>query len=146
MILTLFSLQDIPNDLKSMLASTLDTDQKLGGMIYKSILGYIAAFGTALVIYLLVSSWTERYFLNHPLKRSRLPYWMAAQWFTTGFLWFQWLTQDLANIYIYLRGGNQLSNFGFFVSVTILLGLLGLHFLQQRWRSTKRSAGKNQYC
>jgi len=28
--------------------------------------------------------------------------WLALQWVTTGWLWSQWLVQDLANIYIYL--------------------------------------------
>src|SRR5690606_18702635 len=37
MILTLFSLQNIPVEFGPMLSSVVDTDQKLGGMIYKSI-------------------------------------------------------------------------------------------------------------
>ncbi|MCS5698947.1 hypothetical protein NZK32_07815 [Cyanobium sp. FGCU-52] len=31
-----------------------------------------------------------------------LPLWLALQWITTGWLWSQWLVQDLANIYVYL--------------------------------------------
>ncbi len=128
MILTLFSLQKIPNDLGSMLQSTFDTDAKLGGMIQKSILGYMVAFVAALVIYLLITRLTEKYFLKNPLTKKWRPFWIGFQWFTTGFLWFQWLTQDLANIYIYLRGGNQLSPVMFLVSVLILLGLLAYIF------------------
>lgn len=128
MILTLFSLSTIPNDMHSMMASVFDTDSKLGGMIQKSIMGYIIAFSSAVVIYLIVSRITEKRFLDNPLKEKNRIYWIGAQWLTTGFLWFQWLTQDLANIYIYLQGGKDLSPVGFTFSLLILVGLLGYIF------------------
>lgn len=179
MILTLFSLSGIPNDLPSMLSSTFDSDTKLGGMIQKSIMGYIIALVSSIVIYLVITRSTEKRFIENPIKKgekiSRVgmvlvplvmgaifyfiilgdldsttrifgtigvvgatimaanyfdaeKFWTGFQWFTTGFLWFQWLTQDLANIYIYLRGGEELSPLGFTVSVAILLGLLAYIF------------------
>ena len=128
MILTLFSLSDIPNDLGDMTASVFDTDTKLGGMIKKSLFGYLIAFVVAILVYLGISKLTERYFIDNPLKESRRRYWLLAQWATTGFLWSQWLTQDLANIYIYLRGGMTLDVIGLIVSVLILVGLLGYIF------------------
>ena len=179
MILTLFSLSAIPNDFHSMLSSVFDTDTKLGGMIQKSIMGYIIAFLSSIVIYLVITKWTERRFLDNPIKDdanvSKLTlvlvtlvmgaisyfimfsdfdaairigasaiimaviaiagtmvnqekFWTGFQWFTTGFLWYQWLTQDLANIYIYLRGGEGLSTIGFISSLAILLGLLAYIF------------------
>lgn len=129
MVLTLFSLHKIPGDLPSMMSSVFDTSTKLGGMIQKSIMGYLVAFTSALVIYLLVSRLTEKYFMNNPIKEGlQRQFWTVAQWCTTAFLWFQWLTQDLANIYIYLRGGEDLSILGFIISVAILLGLLAYIF------------------
>lgn len=128
MILTLFSLSSIPNDLPSMLSSTFDTGTKLGGMIQKSIMGYLVAFSSAAVIYLLITRLTEKKFIDNPLSDQGRKGWIVAQWFTTGFLWFQWLTQDLANIYIYLRGGEDLSVAGFAFSVFILVALLGYIF------------------
>lgn len=128
MILTLFSLSDIPNDLNSMLSSTFDTDTKLGGMIQKSIMGYIIAFSSGAVIYLLITRLTEKRFMENPLSKNGKQIWTVIQWFTTGFLWFQWLSQDLANIYIYLKGGEGLSIGGFIASVAILLGLLAYIF------------------
>jgi len=128
MVLTLFSLSDIPGDLSTMMGSVFDSDQKLGGMIQKSIMGYLIAFSSAIVIYLLISRLTEKRFLENPLTESSRPFWLAAQWFTTGFLWFQWLTQDLANIYIYLAGGVNMSLGSFVVSLLILVGLLGYIF------------------
>lgn len=128
MVLTLFSLSDIPNDLNSMIASVFDTSSKLGGMIEKSIMGYLVAFFSAIVIYLSITRLTEKKFLENPLKDDSRRAWIVAQWATTGFLWYQWLTQDLANIYIYLKGGMELSVGGFIVSLLILVGLLGYIF------------------
>lgn len=179
MILTLFSLQGIPNEIPEMMSSVIDTDTQLGGMIQKSLIGYVLAFSSALVIYLAISRITERYFIENPIKadkRMNVPtmlsiaaviglifyflivggidptwqigisllaiavavvagfranrnqFWTGFQWFTTGFLWFQWLTQDLANIYIYLRGGENMSIFTFIASVAILLALLAYIF------------------
>jgi len=128
MILTLFSLNNIPGDLNSMLASLVDTKAQLGGMINKSIMGYLIAFGAAIVIYLAISRLTEKYFIEHPLQKKHHGYWVAAQWLSTGFLWTQWLVQDLANIYIYLKGGAQLSTLSFGLSLLLILALLGFIF------------------
>lgn len=68
MILTLFSLSAIPNDLPTMLSSTFDSDTKLGGMIQKSIMGYIVAFSSAAMIYLVISRLTEKRFMENPIS------------------------------------------------------------------------------
>lgn len=179
MILTLFSLSAIPNDMNEMVASVFDNETKLGGMIQKSVMGYIIAFGSAFVIYLGISRLTEKFFIENSIDDqprikifslvlttivmallsyfvlfsganetvriilsllltglnvvggmflSARKFWTLYQWFTTGFLWYQWLTQDLANIYIYLNGGKDLSIGEFSISVVILLGLLALLF------------------
>lgn len=131
MILTLFSLNEISGDLNNMLASVFDRDQQLGGMIHKSIMGYLIAFSSAMMIYYVISSLTEKYFLDNPIRKSRQNFWMVAQWMTTGFLWSQWLTQDLANIYIYLKGGEGLSVVGFVLSLLIILALLAFIFYRR---------------
>ncbi len=130
MILTLFSLSSIPNDLGSMVNSVFDTEQKLGGMIQKSLMGYLIAFSSAVFFYLAISRLTEKRFIDNPLSEKERPIWIALQWFFTGFLWFQWLTQDLANIYIFLQGGKNMSVMEFVVSLMILVGLLGYIFYQ----------------
>ena len=131
MILTLFSLSSIPSDIPTMLSNVVDTDTKLGGMIQKSILGYIVAFSSSIVIYLVISRLTEKKFVDKPVTDKARPVWIATQWMTTGFLWYQWLTQDLANIYVYLKGGYTLTFIEFLVSVIILVGLLGYIFYQR---------------
>lgn len=131
MILTLFSLNEISGDLSDMIASVFDKEQKLGGMIHKSFMGYLIAFSSAVLIYLGITSWTEKKFIDNPLEKSQEKFWIIAQWITTAFLWSQWLTQDLANIYIYLRGGTDLSITGFIISIIIITALLGYIFYRR---------------
>jgi hypothetical protein len=129
MILTLFSLQKIPNDLGSMFSSIFDSNTELGGMIQKSIMGYIIAITSAILVYLSITRYTEKKFLNSPIENGNTRnFWIAAQWLSTGFLWSQWLMQDLANVFIYLKGGQGLSVTGFIISLFILTSLLAYIF------------------
>ncbi len=128
MVLTLFSLSDVPNDIGHILADAVNFDSKLGGMIRKSLFGYLVAFASALAIYLVISTLTEKYFIEHPLRKQHRLWWTLAQWASTGFLWSQWLMQDLANLYVYLNGGRHLSLAAFIASLLVLTGLLGLIF------------------
>ena len=128
MILTLFSLHKIPAEPAEMLGSILDSGSTLGKMVNKSLMGYVVAFISGAVIYLGISRLTEKRFLDNPLTPQWRPFWTVLQWSSTAFLWSQWLTQDLANIYIYLKGGEGLSSGGFIFSLLILVGLLGYIF------------------
>ena len=108
--------------------------KSLGGMVQKSIMGYLIAFAIAAITYTLITRITEKKFLSIPLDGSSKNglwsdkgFWIAAQWLSTGFLWSQWLTQDLANIYVYL-GKDDLSPGAFLASLAILVGLLGYIF------------------
>jgi len=128
MILTLFSLSNVPANLDEMVGSVFDSDAVLGGMIQKSIMGYLIAFILAIVIYLFTTKLVEKHFIETPVASMNNKVWTVLQWFSTGWLWYQWLTQDLANIYIYLRGGYNLTHIEFGISLVILLGLLGYIF------------------
>ena len=55
-------------------------------------------------------------------------FWTAAQWLSTGFLWSQWLTQDLANLYVYLGDPESISPGMFVFSLVVVVGLLGYIF------------------
>ena len=54
------------------------------------------------------------------------PWWIVAQWCSTGFLWSQWLIQDLANIYVFLP--RELSAGWFAASIVVMLALLAFIF------------------
>lgn len=70
-------------------------------MVTKSLMGYVVAFVTAIVLFYTVFRKTTEYFSR--TKDQPIPgYWVALQWISTGFLWSQWLIQDLANIFAYV--------------------------------------------
>ncbi len=53
-------------------------------------------------------------------------WWIAAQWCSTGFLWSQWLIQDLANIFVFLP--RQLSPAWFLMAVGVMMLLHAVIF------------------
>lgn len=86
----------------SFLILTFFNPKNLQKMMVKSVSGYLVAFGTALVLYLLITKILEKKFINSELSERDRNIWTGLQWLSTGFLWAQWLIQDFANIYVYL--------------------------------------------
>lgn len=80
---------------------TLFSPESLGEMMTKSLLGYAVAFAFAIVLYFAIAEAYERHFLA-TANEPPAGHWVALQWLSTGFLWSQWLVQDLANIFVYL--------------------------------------------
>jgi hypothetical protein len=117
LVLSFFSLESLPK------------------MLTKSLAGYGVAFAFAFAIYLVLIPRLERYFIQQPFaERAGLlrnkAFWTGLQWVSTGFLWSQWLTQDLVNILIYLGDPAAVSPGLFLFAAAILVGLLGLIFYQ----------------
>lgn len=77
------------------------TEGVLGSMLIKSGLGYLVAFFSGGVVYMLVSRSWERW-ISKTRNEPIAPYWTVLQWSSTAFLWSQWLMQDLANIFVFL--------------------------------------------
>src|SRR5690606_3515587 len=59
------------------------------------------------------------------IKGEAHAFWVWAQWIISGFLWYIWLAQDLANIAVYLP--RQLNIYEFLVFTLFIF--LGLGFL-----------------
>ena len=68
-------------------------------MLIKSALGYIVSAGAAYVVWLGVSRCLETK-ADIPAGQDR--WWRIAQWSTTAWLWFTWLSHDMANIAVFL--------------------------------------------
>ena len=82
------------------LTLTIFAPKALPSMLVKSLLGYATAFVAAILVYKLITRGLE-----HRFNKTEGPtggWWVVAQWCSTGFLWSQWLIQDLANIYVFL--------------------------------------------
>jgi len=83
------------------LVLTVFTTANLEKMLTKSILGYLVAFVVGFILYRFVVAVFEMKFIKTADETTPSSKWVIAQWLSTGFLWSQWLIQDLANIFIY---------------------------------------------
>ena len=68
-------------------------------MLVKSIMGYAIAAVSAYGIWFVISKLLDE---SNPVKDEHKKYWVVAQWVTTGFLWYTWLSHDMANIAVFL--------------------------------------------
>jgi len=110
----------------SFLILTFFNEKNMFGMIEKSALGYAVAFVSAILLYFFITNAFEKKVSKTTLEQNKKIYWTIAQWFSTGFLWSQWLIQDFANIYVYLP--RDLNGLELAISLTILLVMLAYIF------------------
>lgn len=84
------------------------TEGVLGKMLTKSALGYVVALAAGGLVYICIarvwSAWIDR----TKDQKIGLP-WVMAQWLSTAFLWWQWLAQDFANIFVFMPRQTRLA-------------------------------------
>ena len=69
-------------------------------MLVKSIMGYAIAAVVAYVLWFIIERLIDE--KADRVKEKNVKYWRVGQWCTTGFLWYTWLSHDLANIAVFL--------------------------------------------
>jgi len=79
----------------SVFASTVIIEK----VILKSVMGYGVAAIVAYSLWWILSKFLDEHDKVRHRNRNK---WMVAQWLTTAFLWFTWLSHDMANIAVYL--------------------------------------------
>ena len=103
-----------------LLTSFAATPAAVGGVLAKSMSGYILSLIMGLIFFMIVAKASKKYFTGEAKFG-----WTIAQWITSGTLWSVWLMQDAANIAVYLpRRLNTAEFIGFTSIVVIGLGLL----------------------
>ena len=103
-----------------LLTSFAATPAAVGGVLAKSMSGYILSFLMGLFFFMLVAKSSKKYFTGEAKFG-----WTIAQWITSGTLWSVWLMQDAANIAVYLPRKMNTGEFIGFTSVVVIgLGLL----------------------
>ena len=103
-----------------LLTSFAATPAAVGGVLAKSMSGYILSLLMGLIFFMIVAKASKKYFTGEAKFG-----WTIAQWITSGTLWSVWLMQDAANIAVYLpRSLNTAEFIGFTSIVVIGLGLL----------------------
>ena len=103
-----------------LLTSFASAPAAIGKVLAKSMSGYILALFLGLLVFLLISKLSKKYFIGKPKF-----IWTIIQWMTSGTLWSVWLMQDAANIAVYLpRDMNFLEFLGFAATIFCGLGML----------------------
>ncbi|WP_409432719.1 hypothetical protein ACJ3XI_10990 [Litorimonas sp. RW-G-Af-16] len=83
------------------LTGGVGTEGVLGKMLTKSALGYVVALVAGGFVYLCIARVWSRWIDRTKGQRMHIG-WVTAQWLSTAFLWWQWLAQDFANIFVFM--------------------------------------------
>ena len=116
----------IPVSTSFLVLSAFASTFVLEKMLLKSVVGYGLAAIVAYALWFIVSSFFNE---DKDIKESNKKYWRTFQWITTGFLWFTWLSHDVANIAVFLP--RQLSVVELVGVITFFTAGLGWIFYQQ---------------
>ena len=133
LILVLLTRGGIPVSTTFLVLSAFASTVVLEKVLMKSVIGYGLAATIAYLVWLVVS-----YFINEKfdkVKENHRRSWVIAQWCTTGFLWYTWLSHDVANIAVFLP--RQLSVPLLLVSIVVLSSLLFYIFWDRGGRIQK---------
>ena len=99
-LLLLLTRIGVPVSTSFLVLSAFASTFVLEKMLMKSIMGYAVAAMAAYAIWIIITKIVDE--KNDPVKEVHKPYWRMAQWVTTGFLWWTWLSHDMANIAVFL--------------------------------------------
>ena len=102
-----------------LLTSFAATPAAVGGVLAKSMSGYILSLLLGLIFFITVARVSKKYFTG----KAKFG-WTIAQWITSGTLWSVWLMQDAANIAVYLP--RKMGNGDFIAFILIIIIGLGL--------------------
>lgn len=127
LVLLIITQLGMPVSTTFMILSVFSTGQVIEKMVIKSVTGYAVAFTFAFLIYVAMARRFEsKSAIDKASVKKQEKYWIVAQWFSTGFLWSQWLIQDFANIYVYLP--RKLDLTWLLASLAFILLLLAIVF------------------
>jgi len=98
-VLLLLTRVGVPVSTSFLVLSAFASSFVLEKMLMKSMLGYAVAAVAAYAIWMIVSRLLDE---AKPVKENHKNYWRIGQWVTTGFLWWTWLSHDMANIAVFL--------------------------------------------
>lgn len=115
----------IPVSTTFLVLSVFSTGVVFEKMLVKSVMGYAVAAVVAYAIWIGVTRLINE---RRKIPEEQEKVWRALQWGTTGFLWFTWLSHDMANIAVFLP--RQLDVFYLAFVLILVLSMLGLVFYE----------------
>jgi len=131
LVLLLLTRVGVPVSTSFLVLSAFASTFVLEKMLIKSMMGYVVAATAAYAIWYVVSRWLDE---TKPVKEEHKAYWRVGQWVTTGFLWWTWLSHDMANIAVFLPRQLDLS----------LMFMISAIFVGGLWFMFREGGGKIQ--
>ena len=98
-VLLLLTRFGVPVSTSFLVLSAFASTLVLQKVLMKSMLGYAVAGVSAYFIWLALTRLIDE---GKSINDSHKKWWSIGQWVTTGFLWWTWLSHDMANIAVYL--------------------------------------------
>ena len=130
-LLLLLTRVGVPVSTSFLVLSAFASTFVLEKMLMKSMMGYAVAAVAAYVIWIGVTKILDE---AKPVKEEHKRYWRIGQWFTTGFLWWTWLSHDMANIAVFLPRQ---------IPVDLMIVISGI-FVAGLWYMFREGGGKIQ--
>ena len=106
LILVLLTRFGVPVSTTFLVLSAFASTVVLEKVLLKSAMGYLVAASAAYLIWMVVAKYLE----TKDIPEEHKKYWRIGQWCTTGWLWFTWLSHDMANIAVYLDQSGSVSD------------------------------------
>jgi hypothetical protein len=104
-VLLLITRFKIPVSTTFLLLAVFSSSKTLGGMINKTLIGYLVAFAAAIVFWSILAFYVRKFKKDKyrdEASEGNLKMWRVFQWCATAFLWYTWLSHDSANAAVFL--------------------------------------------
>ena len=124
-VLLLLTRFGIPVSTSFLVLSAFASTLVLQKVLMKSMLGYAVAGVAAYLIWFALTRVIDE---GKSIKDSHKKWWSIGQWITTGFLWWTWLSHDMANIAVFMP--RQIPVEGMVIISTVFVG--GLAWMLQK--------------
>lgn len=98
-VLLLLTRFGVPVSTSFLVLSAFASTLVLQKVLMKSMLGYAVAGVAAYLIWFALTRVIDE---GKSIKDSHKKWWSIGQWITTGFLWWTWLSHDMANIAVFM--------------------------------------------
>jgi hypothetical protein len=99
LVLVILTRIGIPVSTSLLVLSAFASSVVFESILIKSVAGYIIAATFAYILWFLIFKWDSA---SNPVAEDRKSLWRVLQWSATGFLWYTWLSHDIANIAVFL--------------------------------------------
>ena len=96
-VLLLLTRFGVPVSTSFLVLSAFASTFVLEKMLVKSFAGYGVAAVSAYALWAIISKWMQNVTLGGSEQK-----WRVAQWMVTGWLWWTWLSHDMANMAVFL--------------------------------------------